>query len=77
MKPVKHASCNSVLLGGAPHVPDLHVRRGNDSDDDSMPITASYWVPTPDELAQLVAGGAVEVVALGYTHPPISIRVAP
>ena len=72
MKAVKHhPRCNAVLHGGAPHIPDLHIRRDNDP---VLPNVASYWRPTPDELAELVAGGCVEVVVLGHTHPPISIR---
>jgi hypothetical protein len=42
-----------------------------------MPVVASYWRPTPEELRELVDGGCVEVVILGFTHPPISIRTAP
>jgi hypothetical protein len=77
MKPVRHNACNDVLRGGAPHIPDLHIRRGDESDDGCMPVVASYWKPTPEELRELVDGGAVEVVIVGHTHPPISIRTAP
>ena len=77
MKPSKHASCNTVLRGGAPHIPDLHIRRGDESEDGSMPTVTSFWIPSKDELQDLLDGGAVEVVVLGHTHPPISVRVAP
>ena len=76
MKPIRHHSCNAVLRGGAPHIPDLYVRRGDDSDDGSIPVVASYWKPTPDELRDLNDGGAVELVVMGMTHPPLSIRTA-
>lgn len=76
MKPIKHDYCNAIL-GGAPHIPDLHIRRGDESEDGSMPVTASYWAPTAAELRELADGGVVEVVAMGYTHPPLSIRTAP
>lgn len=71
MKPKKHHLCNGTLLGGAPHIPDLHVKIGRD---DVFETVSSYWFPTADELAELVAGGCVEVCILGRTHPPISIR---
>ena len=77
MTPVKHPDCNDVLRGGAPHVPDLHIRRGNESDDGSMPVVASFWKPTATELQRLIDGGCVEVVVIGHTHPPISVRAAP
>lgn len=77
MRPTKHPACNTVLRGGAPHIPDLHIRRGYDSEDDSMPVVASYWKPTEAELQELIAGGVVEVVAMGHTHPPLSIRTTP
>jgi hypothetical protein len=76
MAPIRHPACNAVLRGGAPHIPDLHIRRGNESEDGCMPVVASYWCPTPDELRQLIEGGVVEIVALGHTHPPISVRTA-
>lgn len=76
MSPIRHPLCNAVLRGGAPHIPDLHIRRGDESEDGCMPVVASYWRPTPDELRELLNGGVVEVVALGYTHPPISVRSA-
>jgi hypothetical protein len=33
----------------------------------------SRWEPTPDELALLNAGGAVELMVIGAVHPPVSI----
>jgi hypothetical protein len=77
MRAVKHAKCNTVLRGGAPHIPDLHIKRGDESDDGSMPTVTSFWIPTKEELQELLDGGAVEVVILGYTHPPISVRTQP
>jgi hypothetical protein len=41
-----------------------------------MPVVASYWRPTDAELKELLEGGCVEIVVLGYTHPPLSIRTA-
>ena len=76
MKAFKHSACNAVLRGGAPHIPDLYIRRGDESEDGSMPCVASYWRPTTEELQELIEGGCVEVVALGFTHPPLSIRTA-
>lgn len=77
MRASKHPECNTVLRGGAPHIPDLHIRRGDESEDGSMPTVTSFWIPSKDELQDLLDGGAVAVVVLGHTHPPISVRVTP
>jgi hypothetical protein len=47
---------------------DLHVRaeRGTCS---------SRWVPTPEELAVLQRGGAIELTVAGDTHPPVALSV--
>jgi hypothetical protein len=74
VKSTNHPKCNGVLRSGAPHIPDLPVRVGFDSEDESMPTVASYWKPTDEELQDLIEGGSVEVVVLGRTHPPISVR---
>ena len=70
MRPVQHPLCNDVLRGGAPHIPDLHIRRDFDG---VFTIVASYWRPTLAELADLQAGGCVELRVLGTTHAPLSL----
>lgn len=37
----------------------------------------SRWEPTPDELALLNAGGAVELSVVGSVHPPVSLIAVP
>jgi len=37
----------------------------------------SRWEPTPDELAELNAGGSVEVWIMGSTMPPIGLKTNP
>ena len=76
MRAIKHFECNDVLRGGAPHIPDLHIKRGDDSDDGSMRTVTSFWVPSKEELQELLDGGAVAIVVLGISHPPISVRTA-
>lgn len=41
------------------------------------PAMLSRWEPTPDELAMLNAGGAVELLVLGQGHPPVSLVAVP
>lgn len=36
---------------------------------------ASYWQPTPAELALLNQGRAVRLLVLGATHPPLQLGV--
>lgn len=42
-----------------------------------MPVMTTAWIPTPAELEQLVAGGAIHVQILGRRHPPIMVEVGP
>ena len=37
----------------------------------------SVWEPTPQELADLNAGGAVRLTILGTGHPPVMITTQP
>lgn len=37
------------------------------------PQMTSVWEPTPKELADLNAGGAVRLTILGRVHPPVMI----
>lgn len=41
-----------------------------------QPYMTSRWEPTPDELAALNAGGAVELRILGTAHPVVSLVAA-
>ncbi len=41
----------------------------------ATPSMVTAWLPTPDEIAALMAGAAVHVRILGTTHPPIMLGV--
>lgn len=41
------------------------------------PQMTSVWEPTPKELADLAAGGAVRLTILGRHHPPVMITTQP
>ena len=69
---------NNDVLGAPPGVPidecnALPITRIQYSD--GTPAVASYWRPTPAELALLAAGAAVRLVVLGTTHPPLMLGV--
>lgn len=70
MQPIKHPLCNDVLLKPPgmteEECRDLHIRR----DDASV---WSFWQPNPEELLALNRGGAVALIVMGATHPPLSI----
>lgn len=73
----QHPSNNSVL-GAPPGVPidecnALPVTRIQYSD--GTPAVASFWKPTPAELALLAQGHAVRLTVLGTTHPPLMLGV--
>lgn len=38
-------------------------------------VMISAWFPTPDELAQLIAGESIKLWIYGNTHPVVSLTV--
>jgi hypothetical protein len=44
---------------------------------DGKPMIGSFWKPTAEELADLVAGGSVALWVIGATMPPVSLGVEP
>lgn len=44
---------------------------------DGQPQMTSVWEPTPKELADLMAGGAVRLTILGTGHPPVMLTTQP
>lgn len=44
---------------------------------EGLPYMTSRWEPTPDELADLMAGGPLELRILGTAHPVVSLVVQP
>ena len=44
---------------------------------EGTPAMVSAWEPTPDELARLNAGAAVNLRVLGTLHPPVMVEVGP
>jgi hypothetical protein len=38
---------------------------------DGIPAMVSYWKPTPEELAVLIAGGHIRLIVYGAQHPPV------
>jgi hypothetical protein len=41
------------------------------------PTMVSAWLPSPEEIARIAAGGAVLVRIHGTDHPPIRVDVGP
>ena len=77
---LKHPFCNKRLTPTAGMTENecrtLHVYQ-EPATDESFPAVSSFWTPEPDELATLNAGGSVMLRIIGYTHPPLSMRVSP
>lgn len=80
MNKMQHPSNNAVL--GAPAGWDqeqlpcsaLPVTR---TEWDGVPAVVSFWKPTAEELALLVAGGSVALWVVGETMPPVCLAVEP
>lgn len=39
------------------------------------PAMTTAWIPTPDEIAAIVAGAPIHVRLVGTAHPPIMVMV--
>lgn len=44
---------------------------------DGTPFMTTAWIPTPEEIAAILAGAPVHVRILGIAHPPIMVEVGP
>lgn len=42
---------------------------------EGTPAMTTAWLPTPDEIASIVAGAPIHVRLLGTGHPPIMVDV--
>jgi len=81
MTPIKHQS-NNVFVGppkswddrgGRLRLPALHVTQGTVS---GVKVMVSYWEPSPDEVAMLLAGGKLQLTCLGG-QPACNVSVLP
>lgn len=43
--------------------------------EDAEPVLVSYWQPTEEEIANILAGGVVALSILGGGQPPVRIGV--
>jgi hypothetical protein len=82
MEPVKTSACNDVLHaapGTEGDVQDLHIRRGHipNSAGILIPIVISYWQPSEEDIANLLAGVPIALMTHGSTHPPLWVCVDP
>jgi len=69
----QHPSCNFVLdpPKGDTDCRPLPILRMTDTG--GLPVVVSFWKPTPEELAQLNAGGVVALHVWGRTHAPLYV----
>lgn len=72
----QHPSNNRVL-GAPPGVPIEQCRAlpVTDTMFEGRKAVASFWRPSPEELAGLNEGKAVVLVVAGSTHPPLFVGV--
>lgn len=66
MTPIRTSACNLMLV--AEGCFDLPAARGAD-------FIATYWKPTPEEMALIAAGFPVKLTIIGHAHPPVSLEV--
>jgi hypothetical protein len=80
MRPIQHPSNNRVL--GAPVGWDqselpCSALAITDMIYEGVPHVVSFWLPTPEELAVLNAGGTVALWITGRTMPPVALAAEP
>lgn len=81
MNPIKHGSSNIMVSvpanwddrGGKLRIPALPATRGKVS---GFPVVVTYWEPTAEEIAILLAGGTVQLTCLGG-QPACNISAIP
>ena len=42
---------------------------------EGTPCMTTAWLPTPDEIARIVAGAPVHLRIMGTAHPPVMVEV--
>lgn len=78
MNHFRHALCTHTLNpapGTEEFVDALHIKRGKLDDPQGVPTVTSYWRPSEQDIANILAGGCVAVQVLGTTQPPILVSV--
>ena len=79
MSPIQHPTNNHTFGAPVGHNHEalpcetLSVTVGRD--DSGMPVMASFWQPTPEELESLNAGRPVILYVYGSGHPIVAVGV--
>lgn len=81
MTPIKHSSSNVMVRRpddwddrqGKLPIPALYATQGLI---DGVKIMVTFWAPTKDELAMLIAGGRVQLTCLGG-QPACNVSAIP
>ncbi len=60
--PAKDGICGGLPIRDEPHSPGVNRM-------------VSAWLPTPEEIALIVAGAPIYLGVLGIDHPPVSLSV--
>lgn len=75
MNHIKHPLTNFTFNAppGMNNCDDLAVVRGTMDNPEQTPVIMSYWKPTPEEIAELNAGGYVRLTIVGTGMPPVAL----
>lgn len=74
MQPLRISNATRVLAETQDEYYALAIK---DEVIDGVNHMTSVWEPTPKEIADLAAGGAVRLTILGQGHPPVQITTQP
>lgn len=74
MQPLRISNATRVLAETQDEYYALAIK---DEVIDGVNHMTSVWEPTPKEIADLVAGGAVRLTILGQGHPPVKVTTQP
>lgn len=75
MQIIKPFNTTVTLATEQPEYQDLPIVLEERENGD--PVLTSYWQPSPEERAEIAAGGLIKLSVLGLNHPPVWIDSFP
>lgn len=75
MLPLRISNATRILAEGQDEYHALAIL--DERDESGVNHMTSVWEPTPAELEDLKAGGAVRLTIIGGAHPPVMITTQP
>jgi hypothetical protein len=79
MKVIRHRSTNGILKPPSDLPPEVFeggpVPLTTTKVQDKFTAMKTYWQPTEEDIANILAGGILELTIYGKTHPVMGLKV--